>query len=94
MILTDHGEVVADASRLRVPEIHAAPVHALVVTFHVLDDELSGFRHRAEVGSGAEDFRRRPVARLRHRLASHIETEREKHIVLFQSIYINQEDIE
>lgn len=71
--LTDYCQIVADAAGLGVPEIHSAPVNALVVPPDVVDDELSGFRHRTEVGPGAEHFRCRPVPGLAHRLASHVE---------------------
>lgn len=75
ILLTNNGEIIPEAAGLRVPEVDAASVDALVVAPHVLDDELRRFRHRPEVGPRAEHFRRGPVSGLAQRLAPNVEAE-------------------
>lgn len=72
--LTYDSKVVEEAPGLRVPEVDPAPVDALVVAPDVVDDELGRLGRGAEVGPGAEHFRRRPVTRLRQGLPPHIKT--------------------
>lgn len=50
-LLTDDGQIDFVVSGGRIPEIHPAPVHALVMGLYIVDQQLSRITRRAEIGA-------------------------------------------
>lgn len=72
--LTDHSQVVAEAARLTLPEVHSASVRGRVVPLDIVDHQNRRAREgRAEERARPENTRVRRVLRLRHRLLSRVD---------------------
>lgn len=64
-IRTYNGEIVPKAGGLRVAEVDAATVDALIAPLDVAHQQRGGRRRRGEVRARPEHLGRRPVPRLR-----------------------------
>ena len=71
--LTNDGQVDFEIPGGRVPEVHPAPVHALVLDGQVVDDQLRRRGGRAEEGPRPERVRRRPRLLLAQHAATDVE---------------------
>lgn len=78
-ILTDHGQIVAEAARLTLAEVHAASVRRRVVPLYVVDHQDRRAREgRPEKGTWPENTRVRRVLRARHGLLARVDSAKER----------------